>query len=560
MSQVELGRLLGVSDKAISRWENETAKPRTSLLPKLARVLGVPVGVLMGDGKPGMWAKKHVACGYEVHKKPQKTGIADTSKINFIPENGVFTGNYYSTWEQQAAIADGLDIDGESLVVRQRNALNEDTVFVEEFFHPIEREYRGDLLFLLDDGWDVPYDIDNYRHTEFGILAPDAEKFKSLGDTPLERLIEVNARIKELGYRGLGVWVSPVFGETPIPVDAARAYWEEKARLSQAAGVLYWKVDWGINQDRDGYQEMMTECVRKYAPDLMIEHAKIMDPFFDLTSDNGKSVRDMCKRFCVADVLRTYHVEEPFADIATFARVDSVMKQVEFDQMCHGARGFINVESQPLVAVGLGFNLGIMNYDPLVEAALRWQRIAPAYGAHLGTYVTSQETVTDSLLFDTNPAEHLHKQWETYTVTVPQAAARNTRLPKTVCDGIKPIVLACGHPDRDVLSVVTLKRTIDPNRQMAALADVTAFPKTHKTTVGIFGYYRTLILEYPDAIPKGTSVWAQCMLNDYAENITDLATINGNTLTIDGTLLRKLGHKADDSNTEHDPVIIIKLG
>jgi transcriptional regulator with XRE-family HTH domain len=43
LSQSELGGMLGVTNKAVSKWENGTAKPNTKLIPELAKVLGVSV-------------------------------------------------------------------------------------------------------------------------------------------------------------------------------------------------------------------------------------------------------------------------------------------------------------------------------------------------------------------------------------------------------------------------------------------------------------------------------------------------------------------------------------
>lgn len=47
LSQFQLGRLVGVSDKAVSKWENGTAKPKSSLLPKLAEVLDISIDELL---------------------------------------------------------------------------------------------------------------------------------------------------------------------------------------------------------------------------------------------------------------------------------------------------------------------------------------------------------------------------------------------------------------------------------------------------------------------------------------------------------------------------------
>lgn len=47
LSQTELAKLLGVTNKAISKWENGYAKPTTNTLRKLATVFGVDVDVLL---------------------------------------------------------------------------------------------------------------------------------------------------------------------------------------------------------------------------------------------------------------------------------------------------------------------------------------------------------------------------------------------------------------------------------------------------------------------------------------------------------------------------------
>jgi len=43
LSQTQLGEMLGVTNKAVSKWENGSAKPNTSLLPKIAEILGVTI-------------------------------------------------------------------------------------------------------------------------------------------------------------------------------------------------------------------------------------------------------------------------------------------------------------------------------------------------------------------------------------------------------------------------------------------------------------------------------------------------------------------------------------
>ena len=47
LSQFQLGRLIGVTDKAISKWENDEALPRVDHCIKLARVFRVSLDDLL---------------------------------------------------------------------------------------------------------------------------------------------------------------------------------------------------------------------------------------------------------------------------------------------------------------------------------------------------------------------------------------------------------------------------------------------------------------------------------------------------------------------------------
>lgn len=58
ISQSELGCLLGVTNKAVSRWENGRGYPDTSLLIKLSDVLGITVDELL-KGEISTSAEKH---------------------------------------------------------------------------------------------------------------------------------------------------------------------------------------------------------------------------------------------------------------------------------------------------------------------------------------------------------------------------------------------------------------------------------------------------------------------------------------------------------------------
>ena len=49
LSQFQLGKLVGVSDKAVSKWENGYSKPKNGAVLKLSEVLSISVEKLLID-------------------------------------------------------------------------------------------------------------------------------------------------------------------------------------------------------------------------------------------------------------------------------------------------------------------------------------------------------------------------------------------------------------------------------------------------------------------------------------------------------------------------------
>lgn len=52
MTQLELAEKMGVTDKAVSKWERDLSCPDVNSIPKLAEVFGVSVDELMQMGPP----------------------------------------------------------------------------------------------------------------------------------------------------------------------------------------------------------------------------------------------------------------------------------------------------------------------------------------------------------------------------------------------------------------------------------------------------------------------------------------------------------------------------
>ena len=51
LTQSELGSILGVSDKSVSKWENGKCMPDLSLFPELCKALGITINDLMSGEK-----------------------------------------------------------------------------------------------------------------------------------------------------------------------------------------------------------------------------------------------------------------------------------------------------------------------------------------------------------------------------------------------------------------------------------------------------------------------------------------------------------------------------
>lgn len=60
MTQLELAEQMGVTDKAVSKWERDLSCPDINSLPKLAEILGVSVDELMQIKKEAAVPKKSV--------------------------------------------------------------------------------------------------------------------------------------------------------------------------------------------------------------------------------------------------------------------------------------------------------------------------------------------------------------------------------------------------------------------------------------------------------------------------------------------------------------------
>ena len=486
--------------------------------------------------------------------------------INLIPKDGPVTGSYSCTWWNQCSAASALGLTGEALSP-WRDALNCEALFDrEDLFHPVPSECRSNLIFLLDDGWDVPIGTagsDNDRHF-FGSVNPDKVKFARYGDTPVQRLKGISEAVKALGYAGVGLWISPQeYAEEEYKASSSEEYWSTRAGWCHEAGVLYWKVDWGLYDYDDGYRQLISECAHRCAPGLLVEHAVVQKPLSHNHGDKEKFLSDRAARvrrqmtFC--DVNRTYDVLEPFDEVCTLQRIHELLLCAD-EEPAIPCRGLINAENLYNICAALGCNTGIMNYNEDAKACVLWQRLAPAFGIREGEYQCSEESLTDSRFFASEICEWAPCRALTVEESAPAVMARGCPLPEVSSIGsYAPFVTASKNPKTGAYSVATIRRTVDPNPYMYFLADVTVKDADVSAPVGIFGIFNSLTVEFNAPLPENAKILCQDMLGKSAVDITKLVEIKERSLTLDGKDMRYFGLRERGHNNKSTPSIIIKI-
>jgi hypothetical protein len=208
--------------------------------------------------------------------------------------------------------------------------------------------------------------------------------------------------------------------------------------------------------------------------------------------------------------------------------------------------GYLNCEDEVYIAAVLGGTMGIMRTpmvglrpgdDPdiylkgprnlkkrmdEVVRAVRWQRIASAFGAGISDTHLDSRLLTDTYKFPSGEfwtsAEDWDASYKSVNKIVPQSApARVTRglpLPEVKCNEEPPYVLASRNPNGAV-SIGTLGRINSAKGYHFPEADVSLKIGQITGKIGVFGHYKslTLILDKPIRVSK---IYAQDLAGDQA--------------------------------------------
>lgn len=432
--------------------------------------------------------------------------------------------SYWCSWKTQVWTAknrikdSGTEIEslflGDQGARNARSEMSEKNLFGNEGWTSYFSDIRNDLIFVLDDGWDVPYGVHPDKHRDlFGSLIASEARFSFLHGSEKEKLKQLSDRIKSCGWKGMGIWVAAQMpGEQygkPFDQKVQEIYWTERLLWCKYAGVSYWKVDWGWCDNIPEFRAMLTELARKIYPELIVEHAVVQQPlngFYKgiLTNDgrfiDNKDVVSLTdKMLQVSPVFRSYDVTDSLSVATTLDRVFYLLKN---------ATGLINVEDEPYIGASLGCLNGIMrsavgkNYTPaasrLLEtvAAIKWQRIAPVFSG--GTTLCSEELLTDYHDFKNGETWFAPAIGKRIRQSAPAVIARNTALPTV--KGKSGAYITCCSFSNGAYAIAAHECSNNKTRQSlpVVLCEETGSPQI----IGVFGRFGRLEINTSRKIEK----------------------------------------------------------
>lgn len=483
---------------------------------------------------------------------------------NLIPETLNKTNDYYCTWQAQLYASDNGGPIG------QREHITEDYIFTLDrkagkgFAHQ-HKSIRKDLFFVIDDGWDVPFDNDEKY---YGSLILNREKFpeayaksEKTGKSPLYCLAR---RIEDMGWKGLGLWICAQ--ESPMREDYADpdTYWINRLKESNDAGIRYWKLDWGTRCEDADFRNKLTLLARKYAPNLVIDQAKAHE--------------------CIptSDVFRSYDVPALMSIPRTFEKMGRLLRYTAKP----GFDGVINCEDEAYLAAALGLSMGIMRHNMTgcfpcgtpdlsfptmhrdlktkmteIKRAVNFHKIAPAFAVDEKNTEISDEFLEDGWLVEHYMAE-IEDWWGYRNGDIidgagPAYITRNVDLCnlKIGKSEMKPFYAASINPN-GVAAIATFGRTKGRN-YIVPDAEFT-FGAKNADTVGVFGCYEKLNIVFDYSL-NDKKIYAQDLAGEESVDITSLADISGNNLTLSGNLIESLGAVENPEGDTSEAGLLIKI-
>jgi hypothetical protein len=526
---------------------------------------------------------------------------AENAKKNLIPGKPGKSPNYWCTWAAQnymygqgAEKLDPILFKVEAIGKYHADYLNEETLFgprgwIVNFFPKV----RCDLYVILDDGWDTPLTNDPGYKNYFML---DPKKFPSFRGTIPENLKLLNKRVIDNGWRGVGIWMLA----NEAAYDSARKktfksdleyknlFWGERMEWCKKAGIEYWKID-GVYDD-PVYIRMSGFVMEKY-PGLIIENqVQPKDNPFNGWPGTERIEQNFIDtaagRIQYGEVLRLYDISPQLGIPSTLERLSAVLQAVKTKPK---TEGYLNCDDEVYVAAALGGTMGILR-NPMtglrpgadpdlymngprlqkkrmdeVVRAVRWQRIAPAYGPRGEKVCLDSRVLFDSWKYSPGEFWTSAEDWKNYpnysadkvvTQGAPARVTRGLELPEVTGTEDPPYIAASLNPSGAV-SIAALGRLSPEKGYYCPEADV-ALKARNARIFGIFGYFRSVSLEFDKPLGK-VKVWAQDLAGDEAEDITGKVKTTNTGIIIPGEIIKKIGLSAASKGDLSDPGMVLKI-
>ncbi len=469
-----------------------------------------------------------------------------TAGPNLVP-NGVSTSpDYFCTWNIQGYACSYSGVKPTRALIDQESLFGHGPLEGWLDFYP---SVRKNLLFVMDDSWDVP---PNGDERALGRLQLDEGKFPGY-----RGLASLSKAVMAKGWRGLGGWVCAQ--ECPLlPFKSSREYWADRLRELSRGGMAYLKVDWGAHGRDVDWRRMLAELRRSCCPKTLIEAAMTPDAL----------------RF--ADTYRTYDVETVISAPTTLARLDALLSS----PAALKSPTVLNCEDEVYIGAGLGCAYGVMRH-PLagllpdgrqdfvfpptcrdlkhrmdeVARAVRWHLIAPPFADGSAPYVSSDRKLTDHWTMQEGESWIDRKAGSVVTAEAPAALARGVGLPFVQCQEAEPpFVVAARYPNGCV-SVATIGRALGRSYR-TPLADVRVEGATVGRPVGVSGHFKSLSIAFK-RLGRPAAIWAQDLAANRSENILDQVQVKGNVVTLPGSLIDRIGLSAAHPGDISDPGLVL---
>jgi hypothetical protein len=223
------------------------------------------------------------------------------------------------------------------------------------------------------------------------------------------------------------------------------------------------------------------------------------------------------------------------------------------------------------MAAAMGCTMGIMRH-PLrgihtkmqeCVRAVRWERVAPPFGA-----TEAPVAISEKILFDTwhfAPGSFWDRSVIDKTIRqgAPAMVTRGLPLPTiqdaaSIPDDEVPFVIGSLNPNGAV-SIASLGRTHEGRGYHAPRANIHVKIPTWRDPIGIFGEFDHLVLDFPSG-PGGAQVWMQDLGSDEAIDITSRVVQDRNQLAIPGEIIHQIGTTSNPENDPSGPGVVVKIG